>query len=74
MTGKKGYVHEMQLDNQNNSVHAVATSLVFDRDSSSHLEDEEPQQSLAGTDMVNLVELEEIELVEQFSAYKKIAA
>lgn len=67
-------VHEMRSDNQNKSVHAVATSLVFDRVSSSHLDDEEPQQSLAETDIVNLVELEETELVDQFNSYKKIAA
>jgi hypothetical protein len=42
-------VHEMRSDNQNQSVHAVATSLVFDRVSSSHLDDTDPQQSLAET-------------------------
>jgi hypothetical protein len=32
-------VHEMRSDNQNESVHAVAISIVFDRVSSSHLPD-----------------------------------
>ena len=32
-------VHEMRSDNQNQSVHAVATSLVFDRVQSNHLSD-----------------------------------
>ncbi len=67
-------VHEMQSDNQNKSVHAVAISMVFDRVSSSHLEDEEPQKSLADTDIVKLVELGQNELSEQRQMYKKIAA
>ena len=36
-------VHDMRSDNQNKTVHAVAISVVFDRVSSTHLVDDEPQ-------------------------------
>ena len=52
------HVHEMRSDNQNQSVHVVATSIVFDRVSSSHLPDEEPQQSLVSCDVVKSVMLQ----------------
>ena len=67
-------VHEMRSDNQNQSVHAVATSLVFDRVSSSHLDDTEPQQSLAETDIKQLVELNVSDFEQQRQTYKMIAA
>ena len=66
--------HEMRSDNQNQSVHAVATSLVFDRVSSSHLDDTDPQQSLAETDIKQLVELNVNEVEQQRQSYKMIAA
>ncbi|XP_028417603.1 uncharacterized protein LOC114542053 [Dendronephthya gigantea] len=67
-------VHDMRSDHQNKSVHAVATSVVFDRISSSHLQDEEPQQSLAHTDIAKLVGLRDDDLAKQRQAYKMIAA
>ncbi|XP_028415794.1 uncharacterized protein LOC114539367 [Dendronephthya gigantea] len=67
-------VHDMRSDHQNKSVHAVATSVVFDRISSSHLQDEEPQQSLAHTDIAKLVGLRDDDLAKQHQAYKMIAA
>jgi hypothetical protein len=67
-------VHDMRSDNQKKTVHAVATSVVFDRVSSSHLEDDEPQQSLYDTNIVQLVELREEDIMEQQQMYKMIAA
>ena len=48
-------VHEMRSDNQNKSVHAVATSLVFDRVFSEHPPDDKPQQSLASCGVTTLM-------------------
>ena len=47
----------MRSDKQNTSVHAVATSIVFDRVSSDHLLDNGPQKSLAESDMRDLIKL-----------------
>ena len=65
--------HEMRSDNQNKSVHAVATSLVFDRVSSEHLPDDKPQQSLASCDVTKLVNLSDNDLEDQKQVYKLIA-
>ena len=64
----------MRSDNQNKSVHAVATSVVFNRIPSTNLDDEEPQQSLSDVDLdiVQLVELREDDLLEQRQMYKMI--
>ncbi len=67
-------VHELRSDNQYKTIHAVATSVVFDRVSSSCLEDDEPQQSLFDTNIVELVELGEDDLMDQCQMYKMIAA
>ncbi len=48
-------VHDMRSDNQNSSVHAIATTFVFNRVSSDHLPDEQPQQSLVKCDVVKEV-------------------
>ena len=66
-------VHEMRSDNQNQSVHAVATSLVFDRVQSNHLPDDEPQQSLATCDVTKLVEVSGTDLETQRQEYVLIA-
>ena len=66
-------VHEMRSDNQNQNVHAVATSLVFDRVQSNHLPDDEPQQSLAACDVTKLVELSDSDLETQRQEYVLIA-
>jgi hypothetical protein len=66
-------VHEMRSDNQNQSVHAVATSLVFDRVQSKHLPDDEPQQSLAACDVSKLIQLSDSDLETQRQEYILIA-
>ena len=50
-------VHDMRSDHQNKSVHAVATTLVFNRVSSDHLPDNGPQNVLKETDLTKIVEL-----------------
>ena len=55
-------VHDMHSDHQNKSVHAVATSIVFNRVSSDHLPDDKPKKNLAGCsskDLLNLTGEEE---------------
>lgn len=55
-------VHDMRSDHQNKSVHAVATSIVFNRISSDHLPDDKPKKNLAGCslkDSLNLTGEEE---------------
>ena len=59
----------MRSDNQNQSVHAVATSLVFDRVHSNHLPGDEPQQLLATCDVTKLVELSDTDLETQRQEY-----
>ena len=66
-------VHEMRSDNQNKSIHAVATTLVFDRIPSYHLPDNEPQQSLDNCDMVKLVSLTDKEVEATRQRYKIFA-
>ena len=63
----------MRSDNQNKSVHAVATSLVFDRVSSEHLPDDKPQQSLASCNVTTLVNLSDNDLEDQTQMYELIA-
>ena len=48
-------VHEMQSDNQNKDVHAVATSLVFDRVPKKEFSSKAPQQSLANVNVREIV-------------------
>ena len=50
-------VHDMRSDHQNKSVHAVASTLVFNRVSSDHLPDNGPQKVLKETDVCKVVEL-----------------
>ena len=55
-------VHDMRSDHQNKSVHAVATSIVFNRVSSDHLPDDKPKKNLAdcsSKDLLNLTGEEE---------------
>ena len=67
-------VHEMRSDNQNRSVHAVATTLLFDRVSSNHLPDEEPQQSLSKCDIAKTVSMTDGEAAARKQRYKIFAA
>ena len=52
----------MRLDYQNKSVHAVATTLVFDRVENNNLSDNGSQRVLKDTDMNDLVKLYNEEL------------
>ena len=50
-------VHDMWKDNQNTSVHAVATSIVFNRIPNEDLPDSEPQQDLKKCNVNQLVKV-----------------
>ena len=47
----------MRSDNQNTSVHAVATSIVFDRVTSSHLPDDGPKRNLANSNLKDILSI-----------------
>ena len=49
--------HDMRKDNQNTSVHAVATSIVFDRIPNEKLPNEKPQQDLRKCNVSQLVKV-----------------
>jgi hypothetical protein len=67
-------VHDMRSDAQNNSAHAVATSLVFDRVSSKGLPDTNPQKELAKCSMKELVTLTDDEINQTKEQYKLLVA
>jgi hypothetical protein len=67
-------VHDMRSDAQNVSVHAVATSLVFDRVSSKGLPDTNPQKDLADCNMKELVSLTDEEINQTKERYKFLVA
>ena len=48
-------VHDMRSDQQNRSVHAVATSMVFDRISSSNIPDNGPKKDLNDCNLMDLL-------------------
>ena len=50
-------VHDMRSDQQNRSVHAVATSMVFDRVTSYHLPDAGPKKNLAHCNLKDILSL-----------------
>ena len=50
-------VHDMSSDRQNTSVHAVATSIVFDRVSSNHLPNYPSANKLASVNLIDLLDL-----------------
>lgn len=54
-------VHDMRADNQNKSVHAVATSIVFDRVATDDLPDIGPKKCLSDCNMRELLKLSEQE-------------
>ena len=56
-------VHDMRSDHQNKSVHAVATTLVFDRVKSNYLPS---QQQLQNTDLNCLVEMSGEDILDTF--------
>ncbi|KAJ7381464.1 hypothetical protein OS493_001602 [Desmophyllum pertusum] len=55
-------VHDMRSDNQNTSVHAVATSIVFDRVTCTHLPDDGPKKTLSECNLIDLLTLTEEEI------------
>ena len=67
-------VNDMRSDNQNKSVHAVATSLVFDRVPSDHLPDCGPQRNLECCDMRRLTSLTDVEKACTRERYKILLA
>lgn len=50
-------VHDMRSDQQNRSVHAVVTSMVFDRISSSNIPDNGPKKNLNDCNLMDLLTL-----------------
>ena len=54
--------HDMRMANQNKSVHAVATTMVFDRVMSDHFPDDSPQKVLKDTNFQDIVRLNEEEI------------
>ena len=50
-------VHDMRSDQQNRSVHAVATGMVFDRISSSKIPDNGPKKNLNDCNLMDLLTL-----------------
>ena len=64
----------MRSDYQNDSVHAVATTLGFDCVSSDNRPDDKPQQSLATCDMAKLVAVMEEDVKISRYRYKILAA
>ena len=67
-------VHDMRADAQNVSVHAVSTSLVFDRVPSKHLPDNGPQKNLANCNISKLVSLTKEEVNNIKERYKLLIA
>ena len=55
-------VHDMRSDQQNKSVHAVATSLVFDRVTSTHFPDDSPQKALSEINLMDRLTLTDEEV------------
>lgn len=53
--------HDMRSDKQNKSVHAVATSIVFDRVNSDHLPDGGPKKCITNCNMKDLFKLSDEE-------------
>ena len=62
--------HEMHSDHQNKSVHAMATSIVFNRVSSDHLPDDEPKRNLADCNLKDLLMLTDEEKICTRERYK----
>ena len=63
-------VHDMRSDQQNRSVHAVATSMVFDRVSSSNIPDNGPKKNLNDRHLIDLLTLSVQEIHSMRERYK----
>ena len=66
--------HDMRQDAQNKSVHAVATSIVFNRVSGKGLPDSGPQQSLKDCNVHQLVDITPLELEAIRTRYRILVA
>ncbi|XP_028403253.1 uncharacterized protein LOC114525978 [Dendronephthya gigantea] len=66
--------HDMRQDVQNRSVHAVATSIVFNRVPDKRLPDSGPQQFLKDCDVHQLVEINQLESDAIRNRYKILVA
>ena len=51
--------HDMRMDNQNKTVHSVATTMVFDRIMGDYFVDDSPQKVLKDTNFQDIVQLNE---------------
>ena len=67
-------LHEMRSDNQNESSHAMATTLVFDRVPVGNQPDDKPKHSLAACDMLKLITLTDEEVANRIYRYTIFAA
>ena len=67
-------VHDMRMEVQNKSVHAVATSIVFDRVADADLPDLGPQQDLKQSDVSEVVCLSEEDMKSIRSRYQTLIA
>ena len=67
-------VHDMRSSHQNRSVHAVATSMVFNRVSSNHLPDDGPQHNVKTFDFKKLVHLSHEEINKIKDRYRVLVA
>ena len=65
-------VHDMRAIHQNKSVHAVATSMVFSRVSSDHLDESSPQKDIKNCNLCELVKMSDDE-INQIQNWYKVA-
>ena len=70
----KERVHDMRADHQNKSVHACATSMVFNRGPSDHLPDNGPQRDIATCNFRDIVSFSDAEMVTIRNRYKVFIA
>ena len=67
-------VHDMRAIHQNKSAHAVATSMVFSRVSSDHLDESSPQKDIKIVNCVNLLRCQMMKLTRLRIGYKMLVA
>jgi hypothetical protein len=66
--------HDMRQDVQNRSVHAVATSIVFNRLEDKHLPDSGPQRNLSNCNLDSIVTVNNEDMQEIRARYRAIVA
>ena len=67
-------VHDMRADAQNKSVHAISTSIVFSRITSTHLDDSGPQDDLKKCDLPKIISMSEAEVESLRKRYRILLA